>query len=107
MVSVKNKDGRHQRTVDYQQLNGKCLRSRHSDGYHSVKLDDESRKLTAITPWGRYRNLRFPQGHCSAGGTYKARVQQIISHIPRYVRIVEYMCTFDEAIEDAFSWHAR
>ena len=71
-----------------------------------MELDEESSKLTTfITPWGRYRYLRFPQGHCSAGDAFNGRVQQIVAHIPRHVRIVDDMCIFDMTIEDAF-WHA-
>ena len=128
MVVVQKKDGRPRRTVDFQQLNSQCLREPNVgespfhtarrvpqdkwkttfdavDGYHSVELDEESSKLTTfITPWGRYRYLRFPQGHCSAGDAFNGRVQHIMSGIPRLVRIVDDMCVYDDTIEDAF-WH--
>ncbi|MEL6803878.1 MAG: reverse transcriptase domain-containing protein, partial [Bacteroidota bacterium] len=129
MVVVKKKDGRPRRTVDYQQLNAQCLREPNYgespfhtarrvpanswkstfdavDGYHSVELDEESSKLTTfITPWGRFRYLCFPQGHCSAGDAFNGCVQHIVSKIPRLVRIVDDICIHDESIEDAF-WHA-
>ena len=129
MVIVSKRDGRPRRTVDYQQLNAQCLREpNHGEspfhtahripsntwksvfdavnGYHAVELDEESSKLTTfITPWGRYRYLRFPQGHCSAGDAFNGRVQQILSKIPRLVRVVDDMCLFDDTIEGAF-WHA-
>ena len=76
------------------------------DGYHSVELDEESSKLTTfVTPWGRYRYLRFPQGHKSAGDAFNGRVQLILKDIPRLVRIVDDMCIYDTSIEKAF-WHA-
>ena len=131
MVVVAKKDGRPRRTVDFQQLNAQCLREPNHgespfhtarrvppgtwksvldavDGYHSVELDEESSKLTTfITPWGRYRYLRFPQGHCSAGDAFNGRVQEILSksNVRRLVRIVDDMCIFDDTIEGAF-WHA-
>ena len=129
MVLVKKKDGRPRRTVDFQQLNSQCLREPNHgespfhtarkvpgdswksvfdavDGYHSVALDEESSKLTTfITPWGRYRYLRFPQGHCSAGDAFNGRMQLILSKISRMVRIVDDVCIHDTTIEDAF-WHA-
>ncbi|MEL6802274.1 MAG: reverse transcriptase domain-containing protein, partial [Bacteroidota bacterium] len=129
MVVVKKKDGRPRRTVDFQQLNKQCLREPNHgtspfhtarkvpentwksvfdavDGYHSVKLDEASSKLTTfITPWGRYRYLRFPQGHSSAGDAFNGRVQEVLSHIPRMVRIVDDMCLYDNTIEQSF-WHA-
>ncbi len=129
MIVVKKKDGRPRRTVDFQKLNKQCLREpNHSespfhtarqipsntwksvfdavDGYHSVELDAKSSRLTTfMTNWGRYRYLRFPQGHCAAGDAFVGRVQQIMAQIPRMVRIVDDMCIFDESIESAF-WHA-
>ena len=129
MVVVKKRDGRPRRTVDFQSLNSQCMREPvHSqspfhtarcipqntwksvldavDGYHSVEIDAESSKLTTfITPWGRYRYLRFPQGHCSAGDAFNGRVQEILSKIPRMVRLVDDICLYDETIEGAF-WHA-
>lgn len=129
MVLVKKKDGRPRRTVDYQRLNQQCLREPNYgeppfhtarrvplnswkstfdavDGYHSVELDEASSKLTTfITPWGRYRYLRFPQGHCSAGDAFNGRIQYIVSKIPRLVRIVDDICVHDDTIEGAF-WHA-
>ena len=115
--------------MDYQQLNKQCLREPNYgeppfhtarrvpldswkstfdavDGYHSVELDEASSKLTTfITPWGRYRYLRFPQGHCSAGDAFNGRIEFILSKISRLVRIVDDMCVFDYTIEGAF-WHA-
>ena len=129
MVIVGKKNGKPRRTVDYQQLNAQCLREPNHgsspfhtarkvpqnkwksvidavDGYHSVELDEESSKLTTfITPWGRFRYLRFPQGHCSAGDAFNGRVQHILSSIPRMVRIVDDVCIYDDSIEQAF-WHA-
>jgi hypothetical protein len=47
----------------------------------------------------------MPQGHCSAGDAFNGRIQQILSPIPRLVRIVDDVCIFDNTIEEAF-WHA-
>jgi hypothetical protein len=129
MVIVKKKDGSPRRTVDYQKLNQQCVREPvysaspfHTarqipqntwksvfdavDGYHSVEIDDASSKLTTfITPWGRYRYLRFPQGHCAAGDAFNGRVQKILGNIPRLVRIVDDMCIYDDSITSMF-WHA-
>jgi hypothetical protein len=129
MVVVPKRDGRPRRTVDYQRLNTQCIREPNHgespfhtarrippqtyksvfdavDGYHSVELDHDSSLLTTfITPWGRYRYLRFPQGHVSAGDAFNGRVQEILSDIPRLVRVVDDMCIFDDTIEGAF-WHA-
>ena len=126
MVLVKKKDGSPRRTVDYQKLNKQCVREpvysaspfhtarqipQHTwksvldavDGYHSVEIDEPSSKLTTfITPWGRYRYLRFPQGHCSAGDAFNGRVQEILQNVPRFVRIVDDICLYDYSIHDMF-----
>ena len=114
--------------MDFQQLNAQCIREPNYsqspfhtarriphntwksvldavDGYHSVELDEESSRLTTfITPWGRFRYLRFPQGHCSAGDAFNGRVEEILSRTPRLVRIVDDLCIFDNSIEKHF-WH--
>ena len=129
MVVVRKKDGSPRRTVDYQSLNKQCVREPiysaspfHTarkipqqtyksifdavDGYHSVEIDESSSKLTTfITPWGRYRYLRFPQGHCAAGDAFNGRVESILSNIPRLARIVDDMCLYDNSIEEMF-WHS-
>ena len=90
---VAKKLGKPRRMVDLSPLNKHCLRETHStetpfnqvsrvkdntyksvvdawNGYHAVELDEESRNLTAfITPYGRYRNCRAPQGHVCSGDT--------------------------------------
>ena len=130
MVLVEKKNGKLRRAVDYQQLNAQCLREPNHcespfhaarcvpqntwktcldavDGYHSVELDEESSKLTTfITPWGRYRYLRFPQGHVNAGDAFNGRLQLILRGVQRLLRIHDDMCAYDSSIEEAF-WHPR
>ena len=126
MVVVPKKNNSPRRTVDYQKLNSQCLRETHHcrspfqtacrippntkktvldavDGYHSVALDDSSSRLTTfITPWGRYRYLRYPQGHRSAGDAYNSRIYKILQHIQRMERIVDDTCIYDDNIESSF-----
>ena len=94
MVIVQKHDGSPRRTVDFQRLNANCLRETHHtpspfmlacqippqqkktvldavDGYHAVKLDEESKVMTTfITEWGRYMYLRMPQGYLASGDAY-------------------------------------
>ena len=82
------------RTVDLQQLNKVCKRETYPqespftlarrvpsdtwkscfdawNGYHSLPLADEDRHLTTfITPWGRWRYKKAPQGYASSGDGY-------------------------------------
>ena len=44
-------------------------------GYHQLRLDKESSRMTAITkPWGVYRFLDCPFGISTAPGEYQARM---------------------------------
>ena len=50
-----------------------------NEGFHQVKLDDESSFLTTLyTPFGRYRYLRMPFGIASAPEEYQRRQIEII-----------------------------
>ena len=50
------------------------------DGFHQVKLDNESSLLTTFwTPFGRYRYLRMPQGISSAPEEYQRRQNEALA----------------------------
>ena len=107
MVVVAKKNGKPRRTVDLSPLNKHCYRETHStetpfnqvsmvvkntyksvvdawNGYHAVELDEESRNLTAfITPYGRYRYRRAPQGHVCSGDAYTRRADDITRNVER------------------------
>ena len=73
------------------------------DGYHSVKLDEESQPLTTfITEWGRYTYLRMPQGFVASGDAYTSRYDDIIKDVPRKVKIVDDTLLYDNTIQEAF-----
>lgn len=126
MVITPKKDGRPRRTVDYQHLNSQCMRETHHtsspfnlamqvppnskktvldavDGYHSVALDAESQPLTTfITEWGRYMYRRMPQGYLASGDAYTRRYDEIITDVPRKVKLVDDALLWDYSIEEAF-----
>ena len=126
MVVAAKKDGTPRRTVDLQKLNAQCVRETHhceppfklamqipagtlktvidaKDGYHSIPLDEESRHLTTfITPWGRYRYLRLPQGYVAAGDAYTRRYDEIIKGVERKVKCIDDALLWDFSIEDSF-----
>lgn len=53
------------------------------DGFHQVKLDEESSYLTAFwTPFGRYRYLRMPFGISSAPEEFQRRMHVICQDLP-------------------------
>ena len=50
------------------------------NGYHSVPLRESDRKLTTfITPWGRWRYKRLPQGFVSSQDGYNRRYDAILA----------------------------
>ena len=128
MVVVAKKSGRPRRTVDFQILNGSCLRETHhtpapfdmvSDvpphsyktvadahwGFHQVELDEASRPLTTfITPWGRFQYCRTPMGHCSATDAYTKRFDDAVNGFPRKHKCVDDTLLYDDSVEGAF-WH--
>jgi hypothetical protein len=126
MVVAAKKDGTPRRTVDLQKLNAHCLRETHhceppfklamqvpagtlktvidaKDGYHSIRLDKESRHLTTfITPWGRYRYLRLPQGYVAAGDAYTRRYDEVIKEVERKVKCIDDALLWDHSIEGSY-----
>ena len=126
MVVVKKKDGSPRITADYQELNKYIRRESypiaypfdlvstiplHSyktvadayQGYHQVKLDESSLKLTTfIHESGRYRYLRNPQGLRSAGDAYSHRYGDLLADIPRKCRVIDDTCMYASSIKDAF-----
>ena len=97
LVVTRKHDGTPRRTVDLSPLNKYCKRETHSaespyhlarripsnswktvtdawNGYHSVPLRESDRHLTTfITPFGRWRYTRAPQGYLSSGDGYNRR----------------------------------
>ena len=97
MVVARKHDGSPRRTVDLSPLNKFCQREVYSsespfflarripkgtwktvtdawNGYHSVPLRETDRHLTTfITPFGRWRYTRAPQGYLSSGDGYNKR----------------------------------
>ena len=62
-----------------------------TSGFHQLKLDPESSKLTAfITPFGRYVYKRLPFGISSAPEIYQKQMEVILSNIPNV------LCYFDD-----------
>ena len=130
MIVTAKKNGNPRRVVDFQKLNAQCLRETHHcpspfqaacqvpanskktvfdavDGYHSIKLDEESQPLTTfISEWGRHMYLRLPQGYLAAGDAYTRRFDELISDLPRKVKIVDDCLLWDlGGIEESF-FHA-
>ena len=123
MVITRKHDGSPRRTVDLSPLNKVCKRETFSaeapfqlarrvpgrtwktvmdawNGYHSVPLREEDRPLTTfITPFGRYRYTRAPQGYLSSGDGYNRRFDSILSEFERKERCVDDTIFYDSDLE--------
>ena len=70
------------------------------NGYHSVPLHPEDRHLTTfITPWGRYRYLRNPQGFVGAGNGYNRRFDAILKDLRDKERCINDTIFWDSDLE--------
>ena len=123
MVVTRKANGTPRRTVDLSPLNKFCKRETHNsespfhlarrvppnnwktvtdawNGYHSVPLRESDRHLTTfITPFGRWRYARAPQGFLSSGDGYNRRFDAILADFQRKERIVDDTIIYDEDLE--------
>lgn len=126
MVITPKKDGSPRRTVDLQALNRASVRQTHHtaspfhtaasiptdvkktcldawNGYHSVLLDEKSRKLTSfITPWGVYRYRTAPQGYLASGDAYTHRYDNIVRDVHDIAKCVDDVCLWSPTTEENF-----
>ena len=123
MVVTRKHDGTPRRTVDLSPLNKNCQRETFAsespfhlarrvpkgtwktvsdawNGYHSVPLRECDRHLTTfITPFGRWRYTRAPQGFLSSGDGYNRRFDAILSDFDRKERCVDDTIHYDTNLE--------
>uniref|UniRef100_A0A1A7ZYR7 ribonuclease H n=1 Tax=Nothobranchius furzeri TaxID=105023 RepID=A0A1A7ZYR7_NOTFU len=119
MVVTQKHDGTPRRTVDISPLNKFCKRETFAtespfhlarripkgtwktvtdawNGYHSVPLCESDRHLTTfITPFGRWRYTRAPQGFLSSGDGYNCHFDAILSDFERKERCVDDTIHYD------------
>ena len=123
MVVTRKHDGTPRRTVDLSPLNKFCKRELHSaespfhlarripqgtwktvtdawNGYHSVPLRECDSHLTSfITPFGRWRYIRAPQGFLSSGDGYNRRFEAVLADFVRKERCVDDTIHYDSDLE--------
>lgn len=128
MVVVSKHDNSPRRAVDLQALNAATKRETHHtpapyqqvsvippgkkktvcdawNGYHSLGLAASARDATTfITPWGRYRYLRAPQGFHAAGDGYTKRFDDFTVDVQRKAKCVDDTLLWDDDIAGSF-WH--
>ena len=126
MITVAKKNGSPRRTVDLQALNDASVRQTHHtpppfhqamsvphntkktlfdawNGYHSQSIREEDRHYTSfITPWGRFRYCRVPQGFLASGDGYTRRFDEIIAHVQNKTKCVDDTLLWEEDLEKAF-----
>ena len=75
------------------------LDARH--GYWQIPLSDTSKPLTTfITPWGRYRFCRNPQGLISAGDEFNRRTDTAFSGLEHFAKVVDDCLVHDTSFDD-------
>ncbi len=123
MVITRKHDGSPRRTVDLSPLNKFCKRETFAtespfhlarripkntwktvtdawNGYHSVPLRESDRHLTTfITPFGRWRYTRAPQGFLSSGDGYNRRFDAVLASFVRHERCVDDTVHYDSDLE--------
>ena len=73
------------------------------NGYHSVPIHEDDRHVTSfLTPWGRYRYRKAPQGFLASGDGYNERYDAIMTDIKAKVRCVDDTCTWADTVQDSF-----
>ena len=73
------------------------------NGYHSVPPRESDRHLTTfITPFGRWRYTRAPQGYLSLGDGYKRRFAANLYDFMRKKQCLDDTVFFDESLEQWF-----
>ena len=123
MVVTRKHNGNPRRTVDLSPLNKFCKRETFAaespfqlarripkctwktvtdawNGYHSVPLRPcDKHYTTFITPFGRWRYTRAPQGFVSSGDGYNRRFDAITSNFERKERCVDDTIHYDTDLE--------
>ena len=119
MVVTRKHNGKPRRTVDLSPLNRYCKRETFPsespfhlarrvpsntwktcsdawNGYHSVPLRKSDHHLTTfITPFGKWRYTRTPQGYLSSGDCYNRRFDAILSDFQNKERCIDDTVHFD------------
>ena len=71
------------------------------NGYWSIKLDDDSSKLTTFnSPFGRYRFLRLPFGLVVSQDVFQQRMDAILEKCPGCIGIVDDVCVYGRDQEE-------
>lgn len=115
IVPVKKKNGSIRVCVDYRQLNRKTVKDRYPlpiiddqldkfrdakvfttldlrNGFHHVKVDEESIKYTAfVTPKGQYEFQRMPFGLCNALAVFQRYVNKVFDDLINKGIVLTYM----------------
>ena len=128
MVIDTKHDGTPRRTIDMSPLNRVCMREPHGskspfqmaraiprdtwktvqdawNGYHSIPIRAEDRHLTTfMTPIGRLRYARAPQGALCSGDAYNQRFDTVLVDFTNKERCVDDTAFWDNNTEMGDHW---
>ena len=126
MHVVAKHNGDPRRVVDFTGLNAISLRQTHAtvkpfdlavrvppnaimskfdcwNGYHSVPVDERDvHYLQFITPWGRYRYKKAPQGYISSGDVYNFKTDEILVDVENHLKIVDDSLIYASNMADMY-----
>ena len=73
------------------------------NGYHTVPIREEDRKYTQfITPWGRFRYCRAPQGAHWSGDAFTQRYDEVTKDVKKVAKCVDDTVLWADSIKEAF-----
>ena len=132
MVPSLKKNGKVRLTIDFQGLNKCAKRETHHtpspfhqacavpanmrkttfdawNGFHSLPLHPDDRHYTTfITPWGRIRYKKAPQGYVTTGDAYTSRFDNIVANHTNKTKIIDdslhWMTTILQSFFQAIEW---
>jgi len=123
MVICTKKNGKPNRTIDFQLLNSHATRETHHtqstfhqarsvphgkkmvfdawNGYHSVPLHPNDRHyITFVTPWGRYCYYTAPQGYIASGNGYSRHYDEVVSSFPQKAKYVDDALLWSDTVHN-------
>ena len=123
MVICTKKNGKPNRTIDFQLLNSHATRETHHtqstfhqarsvphgkkmvfdawNSYHSVPLHpNDHHYITFVTPWGRYCYYTAPQGYIASGNGYSRHYDEVVSSLPQKAKYVDDALLWSDTVHN-------
>ena len=83
-----------------------CIMSKFDcwNGYHLVPVaESDVHYFQFITPWGRYRYRRAPQGYIASGDVYNRNTNAILVNVKNHLKIVDDSLVYATDMENMYN----